>query len=777
MKLAAASRVTVSGTLGGSSWGTSCPSWKSGSTWYRVTHINGQAVRSLYGVAALYAATGVLKGVPGGTTPTGATAPAPGMLGAVAPAPTPAPPAAAATPLPTPAAPAPPSAAEAPAAVTGTTLVPACATANLRTAASTNATIAVKLGSGGTATAAGTISGPSWSTTCPTLKAGSTWYVITAVNGQAVDARYGVPFLFAATGVLITPPAANGPEAAALPAPTLTPAPDAPTATPAPPLPEVLPTPSPVAAPGPAPVADPTYAPSCDGVNLRTAASTSGSIKVKLSLGSSVTVSGTVGGSSWSAACPTAMSGSTWYVVTSVNGQAVRGLFGVPVLYAASGVLAGPAAAVPVAPASGTTTTPPAAPASPDPATPLAAVVQTSGIVPVPDGITFYGSGYGHGVGLSQYGARGRALAGQASAQILAQYYAGTTIGSISPDLAIRVLLLDNFRPSSSAPLVIYGRGGPWTVAELGLEFPADARFRFFPPLAATDPWTAIADDAAGQVLFSGPVPLDLRVRGTTDATTVHLFSKSSAYNVFRGTLRLIATGTTVDVVNELPVEAYLRGVVPAEMPASWPVEARIAQTIVARSYAAYQLRPATGTFDVYDDTRSQVYLGVREEKPEADAVIAATAGQVLTSGGSVINALFHSTAGGATENNENVFVSPSGAKIAMPLSYLRGSPDRDPAGVPYDAGAPSATWQTRAYGNAELSAIFAKDSRTGVGTLTGLDLRNRGVSGRLISVTLIGTGGTKTVSGSVFVAAFNAGRASTDPALRGSLLDVAPIP
>ncbi|HSO30525.1 MAG TPA: SpoIID/LytB domain-containing protein, partial [Candidatus Sulfomarinibacteraceae bacterium] len=317
----------------------------------------------------------------------------------------------------------------------------------------------------------------------------------------------------------------------------------------------------------------------------------------------------------------------------------------------------------------------------------------------------------------------------------------------------------------------------PFAVTELGLELPTDARFRLFPPATAAEPWTAIADDAAGLVLFSGPVPLDIRVRGTTDATTLHLYSKPSAYDQFRGTLRVIATGTTVDVVNELPLESYLRGVVPAEMPTSWPIEARIAQTIVARSYAAYQRHPTTGTFDVYDDTRSQVYLGVRQEKPEADAVIAATAGQVLISGGSVINALFHSTAGGATEHNENAFVAPSGARVATPLSYLRGSADRDPAGVSYDAGAPSATWQTRAYTNAELSAIFAKDSRTNVGTLTGLDLRNRGVSGRLVSVTLIGTGGTRTVSGSVFVAAFNAGRASTDPALRGALFDVALIP
>ena len=114
---------------------------------------------------------------------------------------------------------------------------------------------------------------------------------------------------------------------------------------------------------------------------------------------------------------------------------------------------------------------------------------------------------------------------------------------------------------------------------------------------------------------------------------------------------------------------------------------------------------------------------------------------------------------------------------VASPVGYRRGSADRDPAGASYDAGSPYATWQTRAYSLAELSSIFAADPRTNVGTLSGLDLRNRGVSGRLISVTLVGSDGTRTVSGDVFVAAFNAGRSPADAPLRSSLLDLSPIP
>jgi SpoIID/LytB domain protein len=380
-------------------------------------------------------------------------------------------------------------------------------------------------------------------------------------------------------------------------------------------------------------------------------------------------------------------------------------------------------------------------------------------------------------VGLSQYGARGRALAGQTAARILASYYAGTTIGSIAVETRIRVLLLDNFAPSAIKPLTIYGRGGPWTVTGVAGEQPADARLRLFPPSTGVPTWRLLIESKEGRALFDGPATPDLRVAGTTPAATIQLFSKPTAYDLFRGTLRVLRSGATVDVINELPLEAYLRGVIPAEMPSAWPLEARIAQTIAARSYAARGLHPATGTFDVYDDTRSQVYGGVRREQAAADSVIAATAGQVLRRGPAIVNALFHSTAGGATEDNENAFVSSTGTRLASPVAYLRGSADRDPAGIPYDAAAPYAAWQSKPYTIAALSGIFAKDPRTAVGTLSALDLRRRGVSGRLISVTLVGSGGTKTVSGAVFVAVFNAGKPVSDAPLRSTLLDVAPIP
>jgi SpoIID/LytB domain protein len=379
---------------------------------------------------------------------------------------------------------------------------------------------------------------------------------------------------------------------------------------------------------------------------------------------------------------------------------------------------------------------------------------------------------------MSQWGARGRAVAGQDAATILAHYYPGTTLGTFPTDAEIRVLLLDDIAPTSTNPLVVIGRGGSWSIGGLAPIFPADARLRLTPTTSgSTTTWRLVVDDSAGNILHDGAAPSDLVVTGTSETTLLQLPANSASFDLFRGRLRILVAGSTLDVVNELPLESYLRGVVPAEMPSTWPTAALEAQTIAARSYAARRIRPGVGTFDVHDDTRHQVYLGVRRESSAVDAVIAATAGQVLRSGTAVVNALYHSTAGGVTENNENVFVSATGARIASPVAYLRGGPDRDPAGVPYDAESPFASWSTAAFTIDQLSAIFAADSRTDVGTLAALDLRNRGVSGRLISVTLFGSAGTKTVSGRVFIAIFNAHRPPGSPTARSTLLDLAPIP
>jgi stage II sporulation protein D len=388
--------------------------------------------------------------------------------------------------------------------------------------------------------------------------------------------------------------------------------------------------------------------------------------------------------------------------------------------------------------------------------------------------ITFYGRGYGHGVGMSQYGARGRALAGQTAASILAHYFAGTAPGSTDPTRRVRVLVLSGFVPTSSNPLRLYGRRTSWSIDGVGGPFPADGSVRVMPSSTGL---RIVVRNSIGTVLLDRTTGTSFRVRPAMSSGRIQVWSKPSAYDTYRGVIRVMRTTTGLQAINEVGLDLYLRGVVPAEMPYSWPTEALKAQAVVARSYAVRRLHPTTGTFDLYDDARSQVYRGSLAERSTTTAAIGATAGGLVMSGTTVANTLFHSTGGGATENNENVFTSSSGAIVATPVSYLRGSADRSADGTSYDAGAPHATWQTASYSPDALSAVFGADSRTSVGPLTALDLSNRGVSGRLISVTLTGSLGIKTVSGDVFRSVFNAHTPSVDPYMWSTLVDIAPIP
>ena len=121
--------------------------------------------------------------------------------------------------------------------------------------------------------------------------------------------------------------------------------------------------------------------------------------------------------------------------------------------------------------------------------------------------------------------------------------------------------------------------------------------------------------------------------------------------------------------------------------------------------------------------------------------------------------------------------MSATGAKVAGPVSYLRGSSDRAPGRQRLRRGVPICDLGDQDLHRGAAVGLVRRRRRTNVGTLTTLDLRDRGVSGRLISVTLIGSAGTKKVSGDVFRSVFNAGRPSADPMMRSTLVATAPIP
>lgn len=374
--------------------------------------------------------------------------------------------------------------------------------------------------------------------------------------------------------------------------------------------------------------------------------------------------------------------------------------------------------------------------------------------------LTFEGKGWGHGVGLCQWGARGRALAGQSSAQIVGAYYQGAAVQKASPpDTTIRVLLDSGRRAAPGEPQRVTAQDGRWQVETAGaptLEAPAGTVLEVSNDGAGLR-YATLAPD--GRKLAEGALQAPLVLRALDEATRSVVQYKpagsvpgqpGSAYNAYRGELILTPRADGVETANRLLLQEYLKGVVPAEMPSSWPVEAIRAQILVARTYAAWQTKGrASERYDVDDTTRFQVYLGANSERPNINQAIDATAGEVIVHRGQAIQAVFFSTCGGWTESNESVWPGPA-------LPYLRGIQDVDAAGRPYDAGAPRASWATGALTATQLEGMLNDDPDTAIGRLLSLDLSRRAPSGRLLLVRATGSAGSKTFSPNVLQGRFN---------------------
>lgn len=201
----------------------------------------------------------------------------------------------------------------------------------------------------------------------------------------------------------------------------------------------------------------------------------------------------------------------------------------------------------------------------------------------------------------------------------------------------------------------------------------------------------------------------------------------------YRGTLTLyLVGGTRLAVVNTLPLEQYLYAVVPSEMPADWPQAALQTQAVASRSYALFQIQhaPSGSLFDVAGSTVSQAYGGYAAENPNAKAAVDATAGQVLTYQGQVIDAVFSADSGGATEDAQNVWGNY--------VPYLRGV-DELPG---YRPG----TW-TVTYTAQQIQHLVLAWSGVDLGQVQSVQPAGmqQTFSGRPLSVTFTGTGGSYT--------------------------------
>lgn len=210
----------------------------------------------------------------------------------------------------------------------------------------------------------------------------------------------------------------------------------------------------------------------------------------------------------------------------------------------------------------------------------------------------------------------------------------------------------------------------------------------------------------------------------------------------YRGALELRHKGGGLTAVNIVPVDDYLRSVVPEEMPVDWPAEAIKAQSVAARSFAlASRGRHASEGYDLCTTMHCQLYTGTAAEKSASNAAIKATRGEVLTYGGKPIEALFHTDSGGMTENSEDVWGSH--------VPYLRAAKDTPTKTMPW----------TKTISRADLERKLAAKGHD-IGKIRSIALsplaigraaKDRTASGRVKTMTVKGTKGTATLSGTTW--------------------------
>jgi stage II sporulation protein D len=325
--------------------------------------------------------------------------------------------------------------------------------------------------------------------------------------------------------------------------------------------------------------------------------------------------------------------------------------------------------------------------------------------------LTIRGAGFGHGVGMSQYGALGFAQQGTGYRDILAHYYSGTAIGSDGAGKTVRVLL-QTTRGAAAFSNATQAGGRK-----------LDPRSTYFArPRAGT---SVDLVSAKGRRLATVSAPLRV-----TSTGPVAVRAKGS----YRGALELRPAGSGLNVVNAVSMEDYVQGVVPVESPASWPAEALKAQAVAARSYALTTSKGGAG-FDQYDDTRSQVYGGVRVEATSTNAAVGATRGEVVTYQGRPVTTFFFSTSGGRTEDVENTSLG------TRPLPWLKSVSD------PYDGVSPKHRW-----GPVRMSLSAAGKKLGGLvkGTFRGIEVVQRGTSPRVVAADVVGTQGRTRTTGAV---------------------------
>jgi SpoIID/LytB domain protein len=316
------------------------------------------------------------------------------------------------------------------------------------------------------------------------------------------------------------------------------------------------------------------------------------------------------------------------------------------------------------------------------------------------------GHGWGHGVGLAQDGAYGYAKHGLGYAKILAHYYPGTALARTSVP-QIRVLLasgVGSVSVTSKSQFRVRDAGGN--------SYPlAAGTYTLGPSLKVRVAASAAPKALVGPIRFTpGRLPLQLG-------------------RAYRGSIQVTVKGGSLQAVNVVALEDYVRGVVSQEVSADWPVEALKAQAVASRSFAV-ATRKDSGSFDVYADTRSQVYGGVDAEQFSTNAAVQSTEGKIVTYRGQPAITYFSASSGGRTAAIEDGFPG------SRPVPYLVSVPD------PYDTLSPFHSWGPYVYD----PATFARKLGLGGRILDARTKRNP--SARVDSLALTTSTGQRSFTG-----------------------------
>ena len=329
------------------------------------------------------------------------------------------------------------------------------------------------------------------------------------------------------------------------------------------------------------------------------------------------------------------------------------------------------------------------------------------------------GRGFGHGIGLSQYGAYGYALRENRDFRwILGHYYPGTEL-SRARGRSVRVLLREG------GSQTVCGATRARAANGRRVRLSTSRRYRFS---SSSNNRLKLYDASARRTraLLAEPVSV-------TGGSTVCL--RGTAENgvrdgKYRGTMVLDRDGSRVRAINRVNLEHYLYGVVPAEMPTSWAIEAVKAQAVAARTYALKRLLPGRD-YNLFADTRSQMYRGLTAETDRGIQAVRATRRLTVTYRGELADTFFFSTSGGRTAGNEEIWNT-------APVPYLRSVPD------PHDDLSPVHTWTetfTRAGAERRLGSLVR-------GRLESVVVSERTASGRAKTVEIRGSRGTRTATG-----------------------------